>query len=246
MARPLIEVEGVSRAFHVGESSVLALRHVDLRVDEGEMIAVMGASGSGKSTLMNILGCLDRPTTGRYRLSGIAVETLDDDALAELRNHVLGFVFQGFNLIPRTTAVENVTLPLLYAHVPPREAREQAIVALRRVGLGDRLEHQPNEMSGGQQQRVAIARALVTNPRVVLADEPTGNLDSRTTVEVMALFQDLNHLGMTLVIVTHEDDVARYCRRVLMLRDGRILSDHPAAHGSARDDLARMPAEEDA
>jgi putative ABC transport system ATP-binding protein len=242
----LLETEKLCRDYPVGSTVVHALRGIDFRVAEGEMVAIMGASGSGKSTLMNVLGCLDRPSSGRYRLAGQAVETLGDDALAELRNRTLGFIFQGYNLLPRTTAVENVMLPLLYSRGGGNDFQKRAILALEKVGLGERLHHNPDELSGGQQQRVAIARALVTDPSLVLADEPTGNLDSFTTVEVMSLFQEVNEHGMTLVIVTHEEEVAEYCRRILTLRDGRIVSDRPAAHHSASEALSRMPSQEEA
>ena len=226
MAAPVVEVKNLTREYLLGVERVLALRGVSLSVNEGEMVAIMGASGSGKSTLMNVLGCLDRPSAGEYLLGGVAVGGLDDDALADIRGERLGFVFQGFNLLPRTTAVENVALPMLY----DRQGRfadptARAVAALQRVGLGDRLNHQPNELSGGQQQRVAIARAIVTEPRLLLADEPTGNLDSRTTVEIMALFQALNDDGVTLMIVTHEDEVAAFCKRAVTLKDGQIVRD---------------------
>jgi len=219
---------------------VHALDGVNLVVQRGEMVAIMGTSGSGKSTLLNLLGCLDRPTSGSYRLAGVAVEGLDDDALADIRNQRLGFVFQGFNLLHRTSALENVMLPMLYdrrGRFPDPEARAKS--GLERVGLGARLHYAPNELSGGQQQRVAVARALVTEPAVLLADEPTGNLDSHTTLGIMALFQDLHHDGMTQLIVTHEDEVASYCTRAITLRDGRIVSDRAVTPGDAAADLAR-------
>jgi putative ABC transport system ATP-binding protein len=217
------------------------LRDVDFTVEAGEFVAIMGPSGSGKSTLMNILGCLDRPSTGQYLLEGQDVSRLDRNALARVRNHTLGFVFQSFNLLSRTSAVENVELPLLYAGVPARERRRRARAALERVGLGAHLEHHPRQLSGGQQQRVAIARALVGQPRVILADEPTGNLDSRTGAEVMALFQQLHREGITLVLVTHEADIARYAGRVVVVRDGRILSDRHQEPA-----LAQVPPPEEA
>ncbi len=222
---PLIALRGVSKIYRTGDVEVAALRNVDFTVESGEFVAIMGSSGSGKSTLMNILGCLDRPTSGQYLLGGQDVSRLDRTELAIVRNRTLGFVFQSFNLLARTSALENVELPLLYAGVPARERRRRAREALERVGLGARLDHHPSQLSGGQQQRVAIARALVSQPRVILADEPTGNLDSRTSVEVMALFQELRHEGITLVLVTHEPDIAGYAGRVVVMRDGRIISD---------------------
>lgn len=224
-APALLALEDVTKVYHMGDVEVHALRGVSLAVEEGASVAIMGASGSGKSTLMNIIGCLDRPTTGRYLLAGEEVSTLDRNALAEKRNRTLGFVFQNFNLLSRTSAIENVELPLLYAGLHTRERHERARIALTRVGLGDRMHHHPNQMSGGQQQRVAIARALVANPRVILADEPTGNLDSVTSVEVMAIFQQLRDSGITVVLVTHEPDIARYAGRVVMMRDGKVQSD---------------------
>jgi putative ABC transport system ATP-binding protein len=224
-AGALLVLEDVTKVYHMGDVDVHALRGVSLDVTAGEFIAIMGASGSGKSTLMNIIGCLDRPTTGRYLLAGEEVSRLDRYALARRRNQTLGFVFQSFNLLARTSALENVELPLLYAGVPTRERHVRSRAALTRVGLGDRLDHHPNQMSGGQQQRVAIARALVANPKVVLADEPTGNLDTVTSVEVMAIFQELCRSGMTVVLVTHEADIARYAARVVVMRDGRMQSD---------------------
>jgi len=223
--RPLLRLEDVTKVYHMGDVDVHALRGVSLEVHEGESIAIMGASGSGKSTLMNIIGCLDRPTTGRYLLADEEVSSLDRNELAEKRNRTLGFVFQNFNLLARTSATENVELPLLYAGLRTRERHELARAALTRVGLGDRLHHHPNQMSGGQQQRVAIARALVANPKVILADEPTGNLDSVTSVEVMAIFQQLCDSGITVVLVTHEPDIARYAARVVMMKDGKVQSD---------------------
>ena len=223
---PVVQLDRVGRSFVTGTQTVHALRDVDLRIDRGEMVAILGQSGSGKSTLLNTLGCLDRPTTGAYHLDGHRVDALDDDARADLRNRRLGFVFQGFNLMARTTALENVMLPMLYdrtGRFADPEARARR--ALTMVGLGGRLDHHPNELSGGQQQRVAIARALVTSPSLLLADEPTGNLDSGTTREVMGLFQSLNDAGVTIVIVTHEDEVADQCKRAVTLADGRIQSD---------------------
>jgi putative ABC transport system ATP-binding protein len=214
---PVIELERVSRVYRLGDVDLRALDEVSLSVSSGEFIAVMGASGSGKSTLMNIIGCLDRPTSGRYLLAGDEVSELSRGELAEVRNRTLGFVFQSFNLLSRTSALENVELPLVYAGLPRDE----------RVGLGDRIEHAPSQLSGGQQQRVAIARAIVNAPELILADEPTGNLDSRTSVEVMLLFQQLWRSGLTVVFVTHEPDIAEYASRVVVVKDGRIQSDSP-------------------
>jgi putative ABC transport system ATP-binding protein len=221
----LIRLEGVTKTYVMGDVEVHALRGVTLSIALGEFTAVMGASGSGKSTLMNVLGCLDRPTAGRYLLDGEEVSQLSSDELATVRNRRLGFVFQSFNLLARTTALENVELPLLYAGLGTAERHARAERALARVGLADRASHHPNQMSGGQQQRVAIARALVNEPGVILADEPTGNLDSRTSVEVMALFQELGRSGITVILVTHEPDIAEYASRVLVMRDGRLVSD---------------------
>ncbi len=240
-------VRDVTKVFNLGDVQVHALRGVSLSVRQGEFVAVMGSSGSGKSTLMNILGCLDLPTSGDYHLDGVAVGSLSRNRLADLRNEKIGFVFQGFNLLARTTALENVELPLLYDR-RHRVARphEAAVEALTRVGLGERLHHHPNQLSGGQQQRVAIARALVNQPAIVLADEPTGNLDSRTTLEVLALFQQLNREGLTLILVTHEAEVARYASRRVELRDGRVLRDEPVtAPRDAVADLAVQPALEE-
>ena len=228
MAGPLISVRDLTRTYHVGEVDVRALRGVSLDVQAGEFIALTGPSGSGKSTFMHLLGCLDRPTSGSYFLNGRDVAQLPKRELARVRNKEIGFVFQGFNLLPRTTALENVELPLLYAHVKGALRHERAKAALESVGLGERLDHHPNQMSGGQQQRVAIARALVTNPVLLLADEPTGNLDSKTSVEVMDIFQRLNiERGLTIVLVTHEHDIAEYGTRIVAFRDGRVRDDHP-------------------
>jgi len=227
MTEKLIVAENLVKTYSFGGESLNALDGVSLEIERGELVAIMGASGSGKSTLMNILGCLDRPTSGRYVLAGQEVSHLGRSELADVRNHFLGFVFQSFNLLPRTSAAENVELPLIYAGVPKRERFERAREALERVGLGDRLMHRPSQLSGGQQQRVAIARAIVNRPALVLADEPTGNLDSKTSESVMALFQGLWHDGLTIVYVTHEPDVAAYASRVIVVRDGRILSDAP-------------------
>jgi putative ABC transport system ATP-binding protein len=225
MGKPLIETSKVSKVYRMGDVEVHALREVSLTISEGESVAVMGPSGSGKSTLMNILGCLDRPSSGGYWLVGEEVSQLDRNALARLRNRTLGFVFQSFILLSRTSALENVELPLLYAGVSARERHARAREALARVGLGERMHHHPNQMSGGQQQRVAVARALVTRPHLIVADEPTGNLDSRTSIEIMALFQELGRSGITLLLVTHESDISRYASRVVVMRDGRVQSD---------------------
>lgn len=239
---PVIEISNVKKVYTMGTNKVFALRGVDLTVMPGEMIAIMGSSGSGKSTLMNILGCLDVPTEGSYRLDGVRADGQSKNQLADLRNQKLGFVFQGFNLLARTSAIDNVELPLLYDRSGRKlDTRKLAAEALGRVGLGDRADHQPSELSGGQQQRVAIARALVTQPRLLLADEPTGNLDSRMTVEVMALFQELNDQGITIVLVTHEPDVAQYAKRIIDVRDGRIRRDHlVTARRRAADDLREL------
>ncbi len=224
-AQPLILLDRVARIYRMGDVEVHALRGVSLSVEEGEFVAIMGASGSGKSTLMNTIGCLDRPSSGRYFLGGREISRLRRTELADIRNRTLGFVFQNFNLLPRTTARENVELPLLYAGVPTRERIRRAVEALERVGLADRLDHYPSQLSGGQQQRVAIARALIGHPRLILADEPTGNIDSRTSEELMALFQELGRGGITIVLVTHEPDIAAYASRVLLMKDGLVRSD---------------------
>jgi putative ABC transport system ATP-binding protein len=226
----LIEIRDLHKTYDAGDVEVHALRGVSLDIEAGESVAIMGSSGSGKSTLMNILGCLDRPTRGSYRLDGEEVARLGRDRLAEIRNRTLGFVFQSFNLLARTSAIENVELPLVYAGVGRRERRGRAREALERVGLGARAEHTPNQLSGGQQQRVAIARALVTRPRVILADEPTGNLDSATSLEIMALMGELVASGITVVLVTHEHDIAAHAARVIEVRDGLIRSDSGAGH----------------
>jgi putative ABC transport system ATP-binding protein len=238
----VIHTEALTKTYASGTNEVHALRGIDLTIERGELVAIMGSSGSGKSTLMNLLGCLDSPTSGSYELDGVRVDGLGKNELATIRNQKLGFVFQGFNLLPRTTAVENVELPLLYDRSGRKlDPRALAVAALERVGLGERLNHQPSELSGGQQQRVAIARALVTSPALVLADEPTGNLDSRTTIEVMALFQELNEEGVTIVLVTHEPEVAIYAKRVVEVRDGQILRDHPVENRRlAAQDLEKL------
>jgi putative ABC transport system ATP-binding protein len=224
---PLIEVSGLGKDYAMGNTLVAALRGVDLRIDRGEFVAIMGASGSGKSTFMNLLGCLDKPSRGRYRLAGEEVSGLSGDALARVRNQRIGFVFQHFNLLARTSALDNVALPLLYGHTPAAERTQRARQRLSEVGLGERLAHQPSQLSGGQQQRVAIARALVNNPTLLLADEPTGALDTHTSLEIMALLQALNRGGLTVVLVTHEHDIARHARRIITFRDGEVISDQP-------------------
>jgi putative ABC transport system ATP-binding protein len=226
--RPMIEVHDVVKTYELGQIRVRALRDVSLRIDRGDMVAIMGSSGSGKSTLMNILGCLDTPTSGRYLIDGVDVRDMDEDDLADLRNRKIGFVFQSFNLVARTSALVNVELPLAYAGLRGPERRRRAERALRSVGMSDRLHHQPAELSGGQQQRVAIARAMVTNPALILADEPTGNLDSRSTEEVLRIFARLNEDGRTLVLITHEPDVAAQAKRVIRLSDGEVVLDERA------------------
>jgi len=229
-AANIIEIEHLSRTFQVGELTVPALRDVSLEIVHGDFVAIMGPSGSGKSTLMNILGCLDKPSSGTYRLDGIAVQGMGRDQLAEIRNREIGFVFQQFNLLPRTSAIENVELPLLYTSNPLSDPHARAMEALGSVGLADRASHHPNQLSGGQQQRVAIARALVNDPQIILADEPTGALDTRTSIEIMAIFQHLNmRQGITTIIVTHEPDIAAYARRNIYFRDGRIVRDEKIA-----------------
>jgi putative ABC transport system ATP-binding protein len=224
----VIRIKGMTRTYTIGDIEVHALRGVDLLVERGEYVAVMGPSGSGKSTLMNLIGCLDKPTSGTYALDGVDVSALDDTALAAVRLQKLGFIFQGFNLLARTTAVRNVALPLFYAGDPNRE--KKAIAALEEVGLGDRISHRPNELSGGQQQRVAIARALVNDPALILADEPTGNLDSTTAEGIMAVFERLNGGGRTVIMVTHDEDVAKHAKRIVRLRDGVVVSDDPVTN----------------
>jgi putative ABC transport system ATP-binding protein len=227
--KTVIDVRDVSKVYQLGSIEVPALRGVTFTIQAGEYVAIMGPSGSGKSTLMNVLGCLDRASGGTYLLDGVDVSTLDDNALAQIRLKKLGFVFQGFNLLARTDAIKNVALPLFYAGMPARERMQAAIAQLEAVGLGDRGKHKPNELSGGQQQRVAIARALVNDPAVLLADEPTGNLDSKTSVEILALFERLNAQGRTIIVVTHDENVASHAKRVLRMLDGLVVSDAPPA-----------------
>jgi putative ABC transport system ATP-binding protein len=244
--QPVIELESISKIYHSGEVEVHAVKSVSMTVQPGEFIAIMGASGSGKSTMMNTLGCLDRPTSGRYLLDGVDVSALSRDQLADLRNQKIGFVFQGFNLLSRTSALENVELPMMYGRhrLPAKELRERAMRALELVGLSKRFDHHPNQLSGGQQQRVAIARALVNHPALLLADEPTGNLDSRTSIEIMGAFQSLNEQGITIAMVTHEPDIARYTKRNVVMRDGVIVSDILVEGRSiAKTELERLDAE---
>jgi putative ABC transport system ATP-binding protein len=225
MANPLIQITNIKRDFVLGNEVVYVLKGIDLEINKGEYVALMGPSGSGKSTLMNLLGCLDTPTSGSYILNGKDVSKMHDDELAEIRNKEIGFVFQTFNLLPRTTALDNVALPMVYAGFSKSERKVRAEEVLNQVGLADRMDHQPNQLSGGQRQRVAVARALVNNPSIILADEPTGNLDSKTSEEIMKLFGDIHKLGNTVIVVTHEEEVAAYAHRIIRLRDGLIESD---------------------
>ena len=245
----VIKLEDIHKTYHTGEVDVLAVRGVSLEIQKGEFVAIMGASGSGKSTMMNILGCLDRPTSGRYFLDGADVSELNREQLADIRNQKIGFVFQGFNLLSRTSALENVELPMLYSrdHLSAHAVLEKATRALETVGLADRAGHHPSQLSGGQQQRVAIARALVNQPAMLLADEPTGNLDSRTSIEIMDVFQRLNDQGITIIMVTHELDIARYTKRNVVMRDGCVVSDVPVTRRlNAQDELRRLEQEHQA
>jgi len=246
MKKTIIEVKDLRKDFYVGDITVHALRGINLEIKEGEFVAIMGTSGSGKSTMLNVLGCLDKPTSGSYMLDGISMGELSRNELAGLRNKKLGFVFQSYNLLPRTSALENVELPLFYnSDVKPKERKERAIAALEAVGLADRMHHMPNQMSGGQQQRVAIARSLVNDPVVILADEATGNLDTRTSYEIMALLQDLNSKGKTIVFVTHEADIAKFMTREVVFRDGHIIrEDMITQRHNAIELLKALPAEE--
>lgn len=225
MSNPLIHIEHIARTYEMGGETVHALRDVSLDIFPNEYVALMGPSGSGKSTLMNILGCLDTPSSGAYTFKGLDVNEMTDDDLAEIRNKEIGFVFQTFNLLPRATALKNIELPLIYSGISSEDRKERAIKALEDVGLGDRMLHRPNELSGGQRQRVAVARALVTKPSIILADEPTGNLDTKTGIEIMKLFQELWSKGNTVILVTHEEDIARHARRIIRIRDGKVESD---------------------
>ena len=245
----VIQLQDIHKTYHTGEVDVHAVRGVTLDIAQGEFVALMGASGSGKSTMMNIIGCLDRPTRGKYSLDGIDVSQLSRDELADIRNQKLGFVFQGFNLLARTSALENVELPMLYnrQRLAGPSQRERALKALETVGLGDRADHKPNQLSGGQQQRVAIARALSNDPALLLADEPTGNLDTRTSIDIMGVFQKLNDLGMTIVMVTHELDIAQYTKRMVVMRDGKVVGDTPVPNRfNAANELRRLQEEQKA
>lgn len=226
MAKPIIEIKEIKRDFPLGNETVYVLKGIDLIINKGEYVALMGPSGSGKSTLMNILGCLDTPTSGEYILNGKDVSKMDDDELAGIRNKEIGFVFQTFNLLPRTTALDNVALPMVYAGYSKEERTKRATEVLKQVGLGDRMDHKPNQLSGGQRQRVAVARALVNHPSIILADEPTGNLDSKTSIEIMNLFNEIHANGNTVILVTHEEDIAEHAHRIIRLRDGVVESDN--------------------
>jgi putative ABC transport system ATP-binding protein len=226
MSKSLIDIKDIKRDFVLGSEIINVLKGIDLQINKGEYVALMGPSGSGKSTLMNILGCLDTPTSGSYILNGKDVSQMHDDDLAEIRNKEIGFVFQTFNLLPRTTALDNVALPMIYAGYSKTDRSARATTVLKQVGLGDRMDHQPNQLSGGQRQRVAVARALVNNPSIILADEPTGNLDSKTSIEIMNLFNDIHKNGNTVILVTHEEDIARYAHRIIRLKDGMIENDY--------------------
>jgi putative ABC transport system ATP-binding protein len=243
----IIETKKLCKIFHMGDIVVHALRGVDLTIEKGEMVAIMGSSGSGKSTLMNLIGCLDKATSGEYYLDGVNINSLKKDDYAEVRNHKIGFVFQGFNLLPRTSALENVELPLFYDRQRRiKDPKKAAMKALEQVGLSDRSNHEPNQLSGGQQQRVAIARALVNQPAIILADEPTGNLDTKTSIDVLSVFQELNDQGITVLMVTHEHDIVQYARRVVELRDGSICQDYRIEHRRrAKEDLLSMEESEE-
>jgi putative ABC transport system ATP-binding protein len=230
----VIRFTKISRRYQMGSETIHALREVSLEIERGEYVAIMGPSGSGKSTLMNLIGCLDTPTSGKYELNGVQVSEMDDNQLAEIRNKEIGFIFQTFNLLPRSDALRNVELPLIYAGIPSEERRQIALDALSHVGLGDRVHHKPNELSGGQRQRVAVPRALVNKPSILLADEPTGNLDTKTGNEILGLFEELSRKGNTLIVVTHEEDVARHARRIVRIRDGLIASDEKGEGRSTR------------
>lgn len=227
--KPVIQIESLKKQYQIGDQEIQALRGVSLTIEEGDFVAIMGPSGSGKSSMMNVIGCLDKPTSGEFYLDGFPVSEAHDDELAEIRNQKIGFVFQNFNLLPRTTAVENVELPLLYGGVSAKERRQRAVQALISVGLAERLSNKPNELSGGQQQRVSIARALVNDPVILLADEPTGALDTKTSEEIMGIFQQLNDAGKTVILVTHEPDIAEYAKRIVRFRDGQIIANELVA-----------------